>query len=297
MLASASIRGESPVKFRHCAATVNGFCPKSECPPAGQVLWTPTSIGGTTEATCFDWPTFAPRTRWGHVGMKKAAFTLIELLVVIAIIAILAAILFPVFAQAKSAAKRTECLSNLRQLGLAWTMYAHDTDDRAAPAYYYSADGTERAWDFAMKGAQAMPGLLQPYAKDGRLNRCPSFHGQTWGRPFTGYGYNTSYIGGDPYADLLPTVPASTSEVARPSETVLFADAGFGVPDVNGCNYLRAPSDPLFIAGKVHFRHNGRASVAWVDGHVSAVTGRFLLEGDNSELGALSPDDTAYSLQ
>ena len=60
---------------------------------------------------------------------KSRAFTLIELLVVIAIIAILAAILFPVFAQAKEAAKKTQCLSNLKQIGLGATMYATDSDD------------------------------------------------------------------------------------------------------------------------------------------------------------------------
>jgi len=60
---------------------------------------------------------------------KRNAFTLIELLVVIAIIAILAAILFPVFAQAKAAAKKTQCLSNTKQLGLGLHMYVGDSDD------------------------------------------------------------------------------------------------------------------------------------------------------------------------
>src|SRR5437868_5451911 len=60
---------------------------------------------------------------------KDSGFTLIELLVVIAIIAILAAILFPVFAQAREAARKTACLSNLKQLGLGWIMYAQDYDE------------------------------------------------------------------------------------------------------------------------------------------------------------------------
>src|ERR1700678_194618 len=70
----------------------------------------------------------------------KHAFTLIELLVVIAIIAILAAILFPVFAQAKAAAKKASCLSNTKQVGLGWIMYADDYDDMMPNGYGYAGD-------------------------------------------------------------------------------------------------------------------------------------------------------------
>ena len=68
--------------------------------------------------------------------MKSRAFTLIELLVVIAIIAILAAILFPVFAQAKAAAKRTACMSNMKQVGIGLYLYVQDADDALPMANY-----------------------------------------------------------------------------------------------------------------------------------------------------------------
>src|SRR5690349_4121179 len=67
----------------------------------------------------------------------EKGFTLIELLVVIAIIAILAAILFPVFAQAREKARQTTCLSNTKQMGLGLMMYAQDYDETMTPAYYY----------------------------------------------------------------------------------------------------------------------------------------------------------------
>ena len=69
--------------------------------------------------------------------MRRSAFTLIELLVVIAIIAILAAILFPVFAQAREAARQTSCLSNTKQFAVATIMYVQDYDETYPMAYYY----------------------------------------------------------------------------------------------------------------------------------------------------------------
>lgn len=95
--------------------------------------------------------------------MRKA-FTLIELLVVIAIIAILAAILFPVFAQAKNAAKKSADLSNMKQLGLAITMYSGDADDMYPSAYFH------RAFDPANGGTAAgyvqWSYMIQPYVKN-----------------------------------------------------------------------------------------------------------------------------------
>lgn len=77
---------------------------------------------------------------------RRSAFTLIELLVVIAIIAILAAILFPVFAQAKEAAKQSATLSNGKQLGIGFNIYAADYDDNFPSAYAYVTGATERYW-------------------------------------------------------------------------------------------------------------------------------------------------------
>ena len=101
----------------------------------------------------------------------KKAFTLIELLVVIAIIAILAAILFPVFTQAKAAAKTTATLSNQKQMGLAFQMYSNDADDVFVPLCVENPTDIrdyESSWIY----------MLQPYAKNTRLFFSPNAKGQ-----------------------------------------------------------------------------------------------------------------------
>src|SRR6266699_383275 len=77
---------------------------------------------------------------------RKPAFTLIELLVVIAVIAILAAILFPVFAQVREKARQATCLSNMKQLGLAQSMYTQDYDETFPKGYHRLPDGTDYPW-------------------------------------------------------------------------------------------------------------------------------------------------------
>jgi prepilin-type N-terminal cleavage/methylation domain-containing protein/prepilin-type processing-associated H-X9-DG protein len=112
--------------------------------------------------------------------MSKRGFTLIELLVVIAIIAILAAILFPVFARAREKARQTTCLSNMRQMGVAVTMYVQDYDEHF-PLVSHAGQWVQS---------------LEPYVKARLLYRCPSDPSTNWERPLPGYRSTrqTSYI-------------------------------------------------------------------------------------------------------
>lgn len=188
----------------------------------------------------------------------KGAFTLVELLVVIALIAILAAILFPVFSQAREKARQTGSLSNLRQLGLAFAMYTQDYDETLPPLYYSGPAGQTLPDNL---GAWRWPWLALPYVKSRALFRSPSdtkeysgsvcfgacrnesnpYFGYLWGL-FPSYGYNWRYLApaqADPSA--APPCPAidpmnaaaaqacsrglSLGAIAQPAETVLLADS------------------------------------------------------------------------
>lgn len=109
--------------------------------------------------------------------MKQRAFTLIELLVVIAVISILAALLFPVFLSVRGRARQTVCVSNLRQIGLAMTQYAQDSDE----FYPYGCDPSDNTGIWDNKGltatTSAMPllnNILDPYIKSKDVWRCPA---------------------------------------------------------------------------------------------------------------------------
>lgn len=114
--------------------------------------------------------------------MKHRAFTLIELLVVIAIIAILAAILFPVFAQAKNAAKKTACLNNMKQMGTAMMLYLNDNDDRIMSASqgsgssYVDGDWGKDLWMFHISPylATKAPNDIQKGAGGNNVFTCPN---------------------------------------------------------------------------------------------------------------------------
>lgn len=203
---------------------------------------------------------------------RRSAFTLIELLVVIAVMAVLAAMLFPVFASAREKARQTSCMSNTRQFALATAMYVQDWEAHM----FFSFNR------FGNPGYRWMQ-MVHPYMKAASLFHCPSSNRKP---PMNieqqVYGYNWQYLGN---SRLLPfgrgLVPDSAVEV--PAQTIAFADsagsrsrigtstegrAGYAIdpprpkpdPDVYG---YHDPDDPAMVAG----RHHGGANLAFCDGH------------------------------
>lgn len=239
------------------------------------------------------------RNRPGARFRFYSGFTLIELLVVIAVIAILAAILFPVLVNAQESGRRAKCLSNLKQIDLAWLAYADDNNGRACPAYYWPNYTVQHSWDETVDYSTDPPksklGLLSRYTRTKQIAACPLIKKGAWGRDCTGYAYNTSYIGGPPDEGK---TPCALSQIASPAKTVTFSDAGWGNPP-SPCNFLRAPGDTqYFDAGMVHYRHGGLAGVAWADGHASTSKAKYHCnQNDSPECGALSEDDSAYDLK
>lgn len=160
----------------------------------------------------------------------RHAFTLIELLVVIAIIAILAAILFPVFAQAKTAAKKTASLSNVKQMGLAKIIYSSDYDDKFAPVQAWSNQGAPAF--VGGVGFQPWTWLILPYMKNTQIYSDPLAPAyEPWPAAWpkattdvlaTQYGYNYGAL--SPYpatAWPIPTAPVSQTSLGSPAETVM----------------------------------------------------------------------------
>jgi len=156
---------------------------------------------------------------------KKQAFTLIELLVVIAIIAILAAILFPVFARARENARRASCQSNLKQMSMGALQYKQDYDERMLPLYVYPQTSSGAAWYW--------PQLMIPYIKSAQIFQCPSFSNQSTlaastvstsssPNPTEPYGRETAY-GMNPLVGFL-----TDSQLTHPAETLVLADTTLG---------------------------------------------------------------------
>lgn len=205
---------------------------------------------------------------------RKRGFTLIELLVVIAIIAILAAILFPVFAAAREKARQTACLSNLKQVGQAVMMYAQDYDE-----VYVN---TERGGDAGDAYERYWGDMLQPYTKNWQMLVCPSVgaplqfktglttYSQQWSYP---YGINDITDNTDactPSGDNGPDNPAcnhigvagrNMAAVTSSASTILIADNAPATSDTGDVSVGTAPG--VDLAALAHSRHE----INWQLGH------------------------------
>lgn len=197
------------------------------------------------------------------VNRIRRGFTLIELLVVIAIIAILAAILFPVFAQAREAARKTTCISNNKQIGTAVMMYTQDYDEMMV-LFYRPAGGPTG-------GRIGWTGLVQPYTKNWNMMRCPNqarTNPDVYAPPYDwyanqsvwpGYGLNAEYMNFAPDCSSFNSgnqsgPPTALAAIPKPADTVMFGGsslaAGSGAftganglyPEGGGYLYLFSPA-------------------------------------------------------
>jgi len=186
--------------------------------------------------------------------MTRRGFTLIELLVVIAIIAILAAILFPVFARAREKARQTSCLSNVKQISLAVQMYASDYDD------YVVAVNNENGGPWY--------NVLNAYIKNSQIWVCPSY-------PTVSPGYAYNYPHGS-YRLAYPTTLVHLATINRPAERLLFLDSE------NTAEWYRVyaycpicwPIPPGIRTAQnvIGDRHNNGANCGFLDGHAKWVS-------------------------
>jgi prepilin-type N-terminal cleavage/methylation domain-containing protein len=239
---------------------------------------------------------------------RPRGFTLIELLVVIAIIAILAAILFPVFAKAREAARMTSCGSNARQLSTGVMMYTQDFDETFPMVTNYAAPtgAVDRVW----------MSTVQPYVKNTGIFLCPSAENAAFAPDWNGrgtlpIGYN-SLTGYDPLGVEGPTSALGLATLSEPSRSVLFAETpsgptalkyrGYTFDPMNGLVNAVDPrlSTPLIadkdlVAGSAlapaqlkpvfcrHYRDGnnmGRTQLVFGDGHVKSYTASAILGQD-----------------
>ncbi len=195
--------------------------------------------------------------------MKKG-FTLIELLVVIAIIAILAAILFPVFARAREKARQASCQSNEKQISLAMMMYTQDYDECLPIVGWVDT----AVWPNGATGGNPWHMKIYPYHKSVQVFNCPSGSYMWAGEPSTSikYGANATLMGG----------LCALATIAYPAQTVLVTDSeGSGSYSVFQ-NYYGGPSAPRYMSN----RHNSGANIIFADGHVKWINVRLDASGN-----------------
>ncbi|MGI5819173.1 MAG: DUF1559 domain-containing protein [Armatimonadota bacterium] len=201
----------------------------------------------------------------------RRGFTLIELLVVIAIIAILAAILFPVFARAREKARQTSCLSNLKQIGLGWLMYAGDYDDTVVPHGYFNETPAPRLND-DRGGYWDWPVLLEPYIKNRDIYECPSYpstgatHSSGTEHPYP-VSYTMARAAAFDYS-VSPALPIKLARVTKPAEKLIITDKWNNTSiwtnniTLNNREEWRKHSDSY-----VGYWHNDGANYVFMDGH------------------------------
>ena len=214
--------------------------------------------------------------------MRRNAFTLIELLVVIGIIAILAAILFPVFTSAREKARATVCLSNTHQLAMAVAMYIQDWDE------FFPTVRMPM-----MSPAESWVELMQPYSRNRLLNRCPSDSSPAWSDTpprLTSYGMNAYFDPyHPPYGNPQNPKPFSLALVVSSSKCVFAAELAefnsktkgaikgdhfmpmyWGNPPkvidemMNDLLWDKEKAEPTTLAIR---RHQGGSNYVFVDGH------------------------------
>ncbi len=249
--------------------------------------------------------------------MRRRAFTIVELLVTVGVIALLLALLIPGLGRVSASGRSVECMSNLKQMATA--AQAYGLEYNAYPtALRYENPGvfTTIAWDWVqtIDGELISPGPLWMFTDNpASVQQCPDYHGDSsFGvDPFTGYNYNTTYLGGEARFPMTGWGAVregiAPSLCRRGSLCALFGDGGWS----GGTNkFMRAPlnregySLSEIYAGGQSFRHLGATNVAYVDGHVASVSmaqeGEYATEEllsqfmDYPVCGFLSNDDSAY---
>jgi len=256
---------------------------------------------------------------------KKTAFSLIELLVVISSISLLMAVMIPALGRAKKQGKAACCLSNLRQMAIAADIYTQSEDGYFPLAFApikmdpQTAKTVEACWDFTIEKiwtaaepvTDLKPGILWQHESVNKIHQCPAFKGRsnTSDDPYTGYNYNTSYIGYDERSN--PPTSAKAAQLRSPQNTALFGDGEVVLQNVRGANkFMRAPwanpRDESFsgrYAGTQGFRHLEKTNVAFADLHAQSLSKCYTetyeqdqkLIGKNT--GFLSKDNSLYDLE
>ncbi|MFO8080175.1 MAG: DUF1559 domain-containing protein [Armatimonadota bacterium] len=191
---------------------------------------------------------------------RQRGFTLIELLVVIAIIAILAAILFPVFAQARAKARQAACMANLKQLGLSITMYAQDHSEML-PVWGYGDPGSDGT-NGPAQGFYSWDTVIEPYLKNQQILKCPD---NPYDRDARGYAI-TRYTGDAYGIDR----PIHMDLPPLPTETVLLAEKGDKLPGQSGDCAMEAFYQSHDAGDNVQtdMFHNDGKNFLFLDGHV-----------------------------